>query len=71
MPKQGEKKRKLSALSRGKGVRPPKRWFDKIKRRTAKEYKSFGQKRLGQVVGGIWSRMSTASKKNIIRKYQR
>ncbi len=71
MPKRGEKARKLSALSRGKGVRPPKSWFNMLKRRSEKQYPSYGNKRIGQIVGGIWSRMSTASKKKIVKKYQR
>ena len=71
MPKKGEKARKLAALSHGKGVKPPKKWWDIVKRSASKQYPGFGQKRLGQVVGGIWSRMSTASKKKIVIKYQR
>ncbi len=71
MPKRGEKARKLSALSRGKGVKPPKAWFNKLKRSASKQYPTFGQKRIGQVVGGIWSRMSIKSKKAIVKKYQR
>ena len=70
MPKKGERARKLSALSRGKGVKPPKKWFDKLKTSASKKYPAFGQKRLGQVVGGIWSRMSIKSKKKIVREYQ-
>lgn len=71
MPKQGERKRKLAALSRGKGVRPPKSWFNKLKRISAKQYPGYGQKRIGQIVGGIWSRMSIKSKKSIVKKYQK
>ena len=71
MPKKGEKSRKLSALSRGKGVRPPKRWFDMMKRKSAKQYPKFGKKRVGRIVGGIWAKMSTATKKKVVRKYQR
>lgn len=71
MPKQGEKARKLRALSSGHGVKPPKSWFNKLKSSTLKQYPSYGNKRIGQIVGGIWSRMSTASKKKIVKKYQK
>lgn len=71
MPKYGEKKRKLSALKRGKGVRPPKKWFDKLKRTTSKQYPGYGKKRVGKIVGGIWSKMSEASKARVVKKYQK
>lgn len=71
MPKKGEKARKIRSLSEGEHVRPPKLWFAHMKRRVAKEYPQYGKKRIGQIVGGIWTRMSTASKKKIIRKYQK
>lgn len=71
MPKQGEKARKLAALSRGKGVKPPKSWFNKLKRSSEKQYPGYSKKRIGQIVGGIWSRMSIKSKKSIVKKYQR
>lgn len=71
MPKKGEKARKLAALARGKGVRPPKKWFTVMKRHISEEYPNLGKKRQGRIIGGIWARMSTASKKEIVRKYQR
>ena len=71
MPKKGEKHRKLTALSRGKGVRPPKEWFSMMKKRSSKQYPTYGRKRLGRIVGGIWSKMSTATKKKVVKKYQR
>lgn len=71
MPKKGERARKLAALSRGKGVRPPKSWFKMMEKLSKKEYKSYGQKRIGQIVGGIWSKMSIKSKKSIVKKYQK
>lgn len=71
MPKKGERKRKLAALSRGAGVRPPKSWFNLLKRKSEKQYPSYGKKRIGRIVGGIWSRMSIKSKKSIVKKYQR
>ena len=71
MPIKGEKARKIRALSRGAGVRPPKVWFDMMVRRSAKEYPSYGKKRLGRIVGGIWAGMSTATKKKVVKKYQR
>ena len=71
MPKKGEKARKIRALSRGAGVRPPKKWFDMMIRRSSNQYPTYGKKRLGQIVGGIWARMSIATKKKIVKKYQR
>lgn len=54
MPKKGEKARKLAALARGKGVKPPKAWFNKLKRSTSKQYPTYGAKRTGAIIGGIW-----------------
>lgn len=71
MPKKGEKARKLAALARGKGVKPPKSWFTQMKKSTSKQYPSFGSKKQGAIIGGIWARMSTESKKEIVRKYQK
>ena len=71
MPKRGEKARKLKALSKGKGVRPPKKWFDKVKKSTTKQYPGYGKKRIGQIVGGIWSKSSVLTKKKIVKKHQR
>ncbi len=70
MPKRGEKARKLAALSHGHGVRPPKVWFNKLQKSVTKQY-GYGQARTGQIIGGIWARMSTANKKKIVKKYQR
>lgn len=71
MPKKGEKKRKLTALRSGKGVRPTKRWFVEMERKVAKEYPRYGSARIAQIVGGIWSRYTTTTKMKIVRKYQR
>lgn len=71
MPRKGEKLRKLRALSKGKGVRPPKKWWDKIRKGVSKQYPGFPKKRVAQVVGGIWSHSSIATKKKIVKKYQR
>ena len=70
MPKKGEKERKLKLLSAGKGVRPPKKWFRKLKKEIEKEYPNYGVKRVSQIVGGIWSKEPTTTKKAIVRKYQ-
>lgn len=71
MPKKGEKARKLSALSRGKGVRPPKKWFNKMHKIVMKQYPNLSMKRHMQIVGGVWAKASTATKKKIVKKYQR
>lgn len=71
MPKKGERTRKIYALSHGLGVKPPKKWFSMMKKKSAKEYPKLGKKRLGKIVGGIWSKMSTNTKKKIVNKYQR
>lgn len=71
MPKTGEKARKLKLLKEGKGVRPPKRWFDIIRKEVREEYPKVGQKRQGRIVGGIWAKMSRKSKEKIVKKYQK
>lgn len=71
MPKKGERARKLHALSARRSVRPPKRWFDMVKRSTKKQYPRYGDRRVGQIVGGIWAKASSATKKKIVKKYQR
>ena len=70
MPRKGEKARKLKALSKGKGVRPPKKWWQKLYRKTKKQY-GYGKARTAQIVGVIWSKATTSTKKKIVRKYQR
>lgn len=71
MPKKGEKARKIRALSEGASVRPPASWFSHMKRAVSEQYPAYGKKRIDKIVGGIWARMSTMSKKKIVRKYQR
>lgn len=71
MPKKGERARKLAALSRGKGVRPPKKWFNLMHKHMIKEYPERSMKAHQKIVGGIWSKMSTSNKKKIVKKYQR
>lgn len=71
MPKQGEKARKLRALSAGKGVKAPKAWFKKIYKKVSKNYPKLGKMRRAAIVGGIWSQASIATKRKIVRKYQK
>jgi len=71
MPKAGEKSRKRKALSQGQGVKPPKKWWDKTKRSTEKEYPNYGKQRVARIVGGIWSKSSVPTKKKIVKEYQR
>lgn len=70
MPKQGEKERKLKQLSSGYNVRPPKKWFDKLKSKIAKQYPHKKLSELNVIVGGIWQGSSLKTKKNIVKKYQ-
>jgi len=71
MPKRGEKARKLNALESGKNVRPPKKWFDKVRRSVKRQYPTYGQKRINQITGGIWHKMKRSSKIRIVKKYQK
>jgi len=72
MPIRGEKARKIRQLKAGKGVRPPKWWWTKWRRRIGqtKKYRELSQERKSQIVGGIWSKYSTKTKINIVKKYQ-
>lgn len=71
MPNKGERVRKLYALSHGHGVKPPKKWFNMLQKSVSKQYPKYSSERKGQIIGGIWSRMSTTNKKKIVRKYQK
>jgi len=71
IPKKGEKARKLKLLSSGKGVRPPKIWFDKIKKEVKKEYAPCDKVCTGRIIGGIWAKMPLKTKKKIVVKYQK
>ena len=71
MPKKGEKASKLRALGKGQGVKPPKKWWDKMMRATARQYPTYGKKRKSRIVGGIWSGETIITKKKIVKENQR
>lgn len=49
--------------------RPPKRWFEKVKKDTKKQYKDYGDERIDKIVGGIWHDFSSKEKEKIRREY--
>ena len=73
MPIKGEKARKIKALKQGKGVRPPKAWWTKWRRRigATKKYRGFSKERKSRIIGGIWSGYSTKTKINVVKEYQK
>lgn len=73
MPIRGEKQRKIKALKRGKGVKPPKDWWSLWRRRigATKKYHGMASERKSRIIGGIWTKYSTKTKINIVKKYQK
>lgn len=47
--------------------RPPKKWFDKMKKRIKKEYSSYGEKRINKIVAGIWHDYKPSTQKRILK----
>lgn len=45
--------------------RPPKVWFDKMKRRMQQQYPTYGEKRIQTITAGIWHDYSEATKTRI------
>ena len=70
MPKKGEKERKLKALAAGHNVKPPKKWFDKLKKKISSQYSENKLSDVNKIVGGIWSGSSKNTQKKIVKKYQ-
>lgn len=48
--------------------RPPKKWFDKMKRKAKKQYPKYGEKRINKIVAGIWYDYKASTRKRIIAK---
>lgn len=73
MPARGEKARKIRLLKQGKGVRPPKKWWSKWRRKigAAKKYRGYSTERKSKIVAGIWHGYPTKTKINLVKKYQR
>lgn len=70
MPKRGEKSRKIKLLKQGKGVRAPKKFWDKLYRIISKNYPHRSAKSRKAIVGGIWRDYSIKDKIEIVQKYQ-
>lgn len=46
--------------------RPPKVWFDKMKRRMQQQYPTYGEKRIQTITAGIWHGYPEATKTRIV-----
>lgn len=65
------KAEKLRSLERGEKVRPPKKWWTKMRRRIGQmeKYKGFSAGRKAKITAGIWHGYSVATQKRLVRKY--
>ena len=50
--------------------RPPKKWFDKMKRKAKKQYPKYSEKRINKIVAGIWYDYKSSTRKRILKKYE-
>ena len=50
--------------------RPPKKWFDKMKRKAKKQYPSYSEKRINKIVAGIWYDYKPSTRRRILKKYE-
>ena len=48
--------------------RPPKKWFDKMKRKAKKQYPKYSQKRINKIVAGIWYDYKASTRKRILKQ---
>ena len=71
MPIRGERARKIRAIRSGRGVKPPKKWFNMMRPIIKKEYPGRNQKDINQIIGGIWQNYSTPSKIGIVKEFQK
>lgn len=46
--------------------RPPKSWFNKMKRKTKRQYPTYGEKRVNKIVAGIWYGYKPSTRKRIL-----
>ena len=51
--------------------RPPKKWFDKMKRRARKQYPTYGDKRIAKIVAGIWYDYPEKTRKRILGRVEK
>lgn len=66
---------KIERIRAGEAVRPPKDWFDRMIKQLSLQYprlpgesETSYRRRLGQIAGGIWHRMSKESQIGILEK---
>ena len=69
MPKKGEKARKIASLKAGKGVRAPKKYWERISEETAEEYPKLSPERRARITGARWKKISRKEKIKIIKKF--
>ena len=48
--------------------RPPKKWFDKMKRKAKKQYPGYSEKRINKIVAGIWYDYKASTRKRILKQ---
>lgn len=70
MPILGEKSRKINLLKQGKGVRAPKKFWDRLYKIISNTYPNKSTTSKRAIVGGIWNNYSITDKIEIIKKYQ-
>jgi len=46
--------------------RPPKQWFDKMKRKIKKQY-DYGEKRINKIVAGIWHDYKPSTQRRMLK----
>jgi len=52
--------------------RPPKKWFEKMKKRIKKQYPGRSEEDIARIVAGIWHKQySQKTKEKLTRKYER
>lgn len=48
--------------------RPPKKWFDKMKRKMQKQYPSYAEERINKITAGIWHDYSPSTQNRILKR---
>lgn len=48
--------------------RPPKKWFNKMKKRIKKQYPTYGEKRINKIVAGIWHDYKPSTQRKILNE---
>jgi len=68
--KKTERARKVASIKKGRKVKAPKLWWDKMYIQIKKEYPDYSDVRIRAVIGGIWKKYPIFTKINIVNEYQ-